>query len=342
MISAVVPEGQLVGPPAEGLADELVAHADAEHRHLVDERVDRRREVLHRRGVTRAVRQEHPVGIERQDLLGGGVCRHDGHAGDAGEAVEDRRFDPAIDRHDVSTRIALHLVGLGGGHHVDEIAAVGEACLFRGGGQFIDRSGAERTAHRPLFANDAGQAAGVDSADGGNRVVDEIALQALRRAPARLTPRHLAKHHAAAMHDRRLVIVIVGAVIAEVGRGEGDDLAGIGGVADDLLIAAHDGVEDQLARRDAALGFGSEQFALKDRTVGENQVSQAEFGCRMPGASRAAHRRRRGGGGRLARGRGGGCHLYSSVCPYECPALVSRSGSHPISPPHPFSDNEWS
>ena len=53
-------------------------------------------------------------------------------------------------------------------------------------------------------------------------------------------------------------VVIIGADIADVGKGEGDDLAGIGLVGEDFLIAGHGGVEDtspprRLQRRDPGL-----------------------------------------------------------------------------------------
>ena len=50
-------------------------------------------------------------------------------------------------------------------------------------------------------------------------------------------------------HVDRLDVLVVGADIADMGEGEGDDLAGVGGVGEDLLVAGHRGVEADLARR---------------------------------------------------------------------------------------------
>src|SRR5262249_60631755 len=47
----------------------------------------------------------------------------------------------------------------------------------------------------------------------------------------------------------RFDVLVVGADIADVGEGEGDDLPGIGGIGEDLLIAGHRGVEADLADR---------------------------------------------------------------------------------------------
>ena len=43
------------------------------------------------------------------------------------------------------------------------------------------------------------------------------------------------------------MIVVIGADIADMGKSEGDDLFGIGGIGEDLLIAGQGGVEAHLA-----------------------------------------------------------------------------------------------
>ncbi len=50
---------------------------------------------------------------------------------------------------------------------------------------------------------------------------------------------------------RRLDILAIGADIADMRKGEIDDLAGIGGIGQDLLIAGHRGIEADLAERRA-------------------------------------------------------------------------------------------
>ena len=54
----------------------------------------------------------------------------------------------------------------------------------------------------------------------------------------------------------RLVVGGVDPVVADVGIGEGDDLAGVGRVGDDLLVAGEHGVEHRFAGGHPALGPG--------------------------------------------------------------------------------------
>ena len=50
-------------------------------------------------------------------------------------------------------------------------------------------------------------------------------------------------------HVHRLDVFLIGADIAHMRKGEGDDLAGIGGISQDFLVAGHGGVEADLADR---------------------------------------------------------------------------------------------
>ena len=64
------------------------------------------------------------------------------------------------------------------------------------------------------------------------------------------------------MRLARLDILVVGADIADVREGEGDDLLRVGRVGHHFLIAGHRGVEAQLADRFA---FGAEALAPHTR-----------------------------------------------------------------------------
>ena len=61
-------------------------------------------------------------------------------------------------------------------------------------------------------------------------------------------PEHDAADARERRHVHRLDVLVVGADVADMGEGEGDDLAGVGGVGQDLLVAGHRGVEADLAR----------------------------------------------------------------------------------------------
>jgi hypothetical protein len=62
-------ELHLVGRPADGPGEDLVTEADAEHRHLAQQRRHRAVGARHRRRVPGAVGQEHAVRPLRQHLL---------------------------------------------------------------------------------------------------------------------------------------------------------------------------------------------------------------------------------------------------------------------------------
>src|ERR1019366_7465247 len=72
------------------------------------------------------------------------------------------------------------------------------------------------------------------------------ALQPLRGAPVGGDDREIPHHDAPAERLRGLVVVGIGAVVADVRVGEGHNLPGVGGVRDDLLVPAHRRVEDEL------------------------------------------------------------------------------------------------
>src|SRR5690606_14608927 len=65
-----------------------------------------------------------------------------------------------------------------------------------------------------------------------------------------------------------LYVLAVGADIADVREGEGDDLPGIGGIGEDFLIAGERGVKTQLP--DGMAGC-TEAVRLEHRAVSQNQ-----------------------------------------------------------------------
>ncbi len=67
---------------------------------------------------------------------------------------------------------------------------------------------------------------------------------------------------------RRLDIVVIGADIADMGEGEGDDLPGIGWIGEDFLIAGHGRIEADLAH---GLARGAKPGPLQNEAVGENE-----------------------------------------------------------------------
>ena len=80
-------------------------------------------------------------------------------------------------------------------------------------------------------------------------------------------PEHAAAH-AAGRQAPQLHVFGIGADIADMREGEGDDLPGIRRVGQDLLIAGHRGIEADLADGDAG---GARALALDHRAVGQNE-----------------------------------------------------------------------
>ena len=72
----------------------------------------------------------------------------------------------------------------------------------------------------------------------------------------------------------RLEILVIGADIADVREGEGDDLGGVGGIGHHLLVAGHRGVEAELADR---LALGSEPPAPDQAPVRQRQYARGPF-----------------------------------------------------------------
>ena len=104
-----------------------------------------------------------------------------------------------------------------------------------------------------LDADQRGQRARVDA----GKPDDAARLQPVVEVPRRPVVRGLRDRavddDAAGARPRRHVqaldVFLVGADIADMREGEGDDLPGIGGVGEDLLVARHRGVEADLADR---------------------------------------------------------------------------------------------
>ena len=77
VVGAVVTEAQLVGVEAERAPEDLVPEADAEQRHVAEQRAHVVGRVGDGRGVAGPVGEEHAVGIAGQHLRRGRVGGHD-------------------------------------------------------------------------------------------------------------------------------------------------------------------------------------------------------------------------------------------------------------------------
>ena len=123
-----------------------------------------------------------------------------------------------------------------------------------------------------LDADQRGQRAGVDAAKPDDAARLEPVVETFGGAVVRRRGDGALQDHPARARRRRHVdgldVFFVGADVADVREGEGDDLPGIRGVGEDLLIAGHGGVEADLADRAAG---GAQAEALQHGPVGQHQ-----------------------------------------------------------------------
>ncbi len=123
-----------------------------------------------------------------------------------------------------------------------------------------------------LAADQRGQRAGIDAGEAD----DAARLQPLVEMPGGAVVRGVgdpgAQDHAARArrrrHVHRLDVFLVGADIADMRKGESDELAGIGGIGENLLITGHRGVEADLADR---LAFRAEAKTLQHGAIGKHK-----------------------------------------------------------------------
>ena len=166
---------------------------------------------------------------------------------------------------------------LGRRHHRHQVHAdqAGPGCRFflqRGEIEFaVGRVRDHRVGHA-LFADQHGQRAGVDAAQTDDAAAFKPVVEIAGGAVVRLRRDGGMQNDAAGARPRRhihaLDVFLVGADIADVGEREGDDLPGVGGVGEDLLIAGHGGIEADLAGRFAR---GAQALAFQHGPVGQHQ-----------------------------------------------------------------------
>ena len=284
MIAAVVAEFKLVGFAAEGEADELVAEADAEDGRAAGELADAFPRVGDGLGVAGAVREEDAVGLESEHIFGRGLCGDDGHAAAfVGEHAQDIFLDAVVVGDDVQVgagddfvgvervgTILLPLVAVFGGDDAGEVGAV----HFGDGAGLFDEDvgvgfdGGDDAAHDAVGAEMADEGAGVDLGDDRDVVVLEVFVGNATRAPVGGVYGKFAGDEAFDVGPGGFVVRGVGAVVADLGIGEDDNLAGVGGIGEDLLITSQRCIENDFS---AAFTLGAVAFARKDAPVFERK-----------------------------------------------------------------------
>jgi hypothetical protein len=164
------------------------------------------------------------------------------------------------------------------------------ACRFRSSTSNLP-SGAvgDDGVRRALLADQRGQRAGVDA----GQAMTPRRFSHWSRSCACAVVRRIgdvgledrADRAGASRRGQVLDVLVIGADIADMRKGEGDDLAGIGGIGEDLLVAGQRRVEADFRDRFAR---GAEASALDDRAVGQHQQavgSRGPWGSVAIGAS---------------------------------------------------------
>ncbi len=144
------------------------------------------------------------------------------------------------------------VIGLAAGHVLGEVHAVEAGPALGFGDQRRDVEHAVFRMHddavrRTAVADPLGERPGVDAGDGGQLMRAQPGIEMLGRAPVRGLRNVGGQHRAARRRRHGLDIFRIGAGIADMREGEGDDLPGVRGIGHDLLIAGHRGVEADLA-----------------------------------------------------------------------------------------------
>ena len=105
------------------------------------------------------------------------------------------------------------------------------------------------------LADEGGQRPGVDAVEPDDAPRLQPGVEPPRRTEIRGIGDVGANDHAARAGARRQIdrldVFLIRADIADMGKSEGDDLAGVGGIGQDLLIAGHRRVEADFADRGA-------------------------------------------------------------------------------------------
>ena len=255
VVGPAVAELELEGLRPQRVGNDLVPQADAEHGDLSDQGPYLPVDVRQRGGVPGPVGKKDAVRFHGEHFLRRGVGRNYGHA----EAVfpqlaQDVVLDAEVEGHEVILHGGQFPVRHQGVHflrrHGMGADLVHDIAAFHGGGlsgrfhgflrrQFRGETGAHGSGGTQVL----GDLAGVHSLNADDALLFQPRTQGLRGSPVGVDLRQLRHHKTADLRLAGLVIFRVDAVIADQGIGHRDDLAAVGRVRQDFLVAGHGGVE---------------------------------------------------------------------------------------------------
>ncbi len=272
MVGAAMAERQLERLEADGATQQLVTEADADDRLLAEHASNGVADVVEGGGVAGAVGEEDQIRIRREHRLGGRSAGEQGQAAVAlAKLADDAVLDPGVERDHVRA-VAVELDCLLGADRAREVGA-GHRGLrgdLRARVSLGDLGREQPPAHRAAIADVTNERARVDAADRRHAAGGEPVEPAALGIGVVLAVLRLAHDHGSCLDAIGLHRLGGDAVVAHQRIGEGDDLPGVAGIADGLLIAGHRGVEDDLAADLAAAGA---EIALESGSVLQQHVA---------------------------------------------------------------------
>ena len=178
---------------------------------------------------------------------------------------------PGVDADYMGT-VALEADRLGRGDGASQVGTVhrGLGADHRSRLGLGDLAGEDAAPHRASVADMADQRSGIDAADPGNPAVREPVEPAALGGRDVLAVLGVTHDRAASVYPLGLHRRCGNAVVTDQRVGEGDDLPGVGGIGDRLLVTGHRGVEDDLAahRPLVATRLAVEAGAVLEQNVG--------------------------------------------------------------------------
>ena len=307
LVRTPMTEFELEGRRAEGEGEQLVAKADPESRDLTGDhpqRLDRR---FHRRRVPGTVRDEEPVDFTTGERFlkdgGRGVVGHDSDdAAPLAEVSVDVPLRPAVEGHHHERPIRIGALrdrvgplaetlgeftgfrrtGLRGeirAAHRAKRPRPGDQC--RVGNRFV---GFDHASHRTLVPQHPDDRPRVEVREAGNPGRFEPAVEMAVGPVIGPDPRVITDHEPGDRDGVAFEVLGIHPVVPDLRRRHHQDLAGVARIRQSFLIAAHGGVEDDLAGgcrgcpepspfEDRSVFQGDSNAAARTGTVVEHVIS---------------------------------------------------------------------
>ena len=169
----------------------------------------------------------------------------------------------------------------------DPVVIVEHALLYPAEGEVDEPGGIEHLArehpgHRAADPEPADERPGVDAGQAHDVGLRQVVAERAGGGEVARDPARLADDEARHLQLAALDVGGVDPVVADLGRGHREDLAAVGGIGEDLLVAGHRGVETDLAGDGAP---GAERVADVDRAVFEGERCACHDPCAPRGGS---------------------------------------------------------